>query len=152
MFISDNQIILNINRGMYKYIGEGSSRKVFDLNNGYVIKIAKNRAGVEQNKMEYYISTSDDTGLFAKVVQASNNYNFIIMRRATRIGDISYVWRYFNVKNKIEFLRLPELQKIKNKYNLLLNDLNRESSWGLINGKIVIIDYGFTRKVRDRYY
>lgn len=34
----------------------------------------------------------------------------------------------------------------------MLNDLNRESSWGIIHEKMVIIDYGFTRKVRDRYY
>lgn len=96
MFISDNQIMFNVKQGMYKYIGEGSSRQVFDLNNGYVIKVAKNKAGIAQNRMEYKISANDDTGLFAKVVQASNNYNFIIMRRAIKVSNISHVWKYFN--------------------------------------------------------
>lgn len=70
MLISYNSIMFNVKRGAYKYLGEGSSRKVFDLNNGYVVKIAKNMAGVEQNRIEYMISEDDNSNLLAKVVQA----------------------------------------------------------------------------------
>ena len=48
MVIKFNEIKLNITRGYYRYIGSGSGRQVFDLENGYVIKMAKNR-GVSQN-------------------------------------------------------------------------------------------------------
>ena len=47
---------------------------------------------------------------------------------------------------------LPELKKLKSNYNLLLNDLNKKSSWGIIDGKPVIIDYGFTKRIKERYY
>lgn len=152
MLISYNSIMFNVKRGAYKYLGEGSSRKVFDLNNGYVVKIAKNMAGVEQNRIEYMISEDDNSNLLAKVVQASNNYDFIIMRRARKVKDILDVWDYFNVTSKNEFLDLPELKRLKIKYNLLLNDLNKKTSWGTISGRPVIIDYGFTKRVRERYY
>ena len=78
MLISYNSIMLNVERGTCKYLGEGSSRKVYDLNNGHVVKIAKNMAGVEQNRMEYKISEEDNSEILARVVQASpaNESNF----------------------------------------------------------------------------
>ncbi|MBY6810888.1 UNVERIFIED_ORG: hypothetical protein B2H98_01485 [Clostridium botulinum] len=147
-----NQIMLNIKRGYYRYIGSGSSRDVFDLRNGYVIKVAKNRAGIAQNKSEYNISYYDNSSLFAKVVAVSNNFNLLIMEKADKIYNISYVWKYFNVKDKKGAFGLEQLSDILRHYNLLLNDLKKESSWGMINGRFVIIDYGFTREVHTRYY
>ena len=84
-------IMFGINKGLYKYIGGGSSRKVFNLNNGYVVKIAKNNAGIEQNKAEVSISNKDKSGIFAKVVQFAQNYEYIVMRKAHKIKDISYI-------------------------------------------------------------
>ncbi|WP_160690846.1 hypothetical protein [Clostridium sp. C2-6-12] len=147
-----NKIMFNINRGYYCYIGSGSSRDVFDLNNGYVIKVAKNIAGIAQNQTEYVISYYDDSDLFAKVVQASNDFYFLIMEKADKINNISEVFKYFNVSDKRELFHLKEIQNIKKKYNLLLGDFDRKRNWGIIKGRPVIIDYGFTREVSDRYY
>ena len=140
-----NQIITNIRRGYYKYIGSGSCRKVYDLDNGYVVKVAKNKA-------EYTISLHDYSNLFARVIQVSNDFKFLIMEKAEKINDISYVWDYFNVSNKRELFNIDELQKIKKDYNLILGDFGKKSSWGTINGRPVIIDYGFTISVRKKYY
>jgi len=147
-----NEIMLNITRGYYRYIGSGSGRQVFDLGNGYVIKVAKNRAGIAQNKSEYKISSNDHSDLFAKVIQASNDHSLLIMQKANKINNILYVFRYFNVTSKRELLNSKELQNIKSNYNLVLSDFDRTSSWGMINGRPVIIDYGFTRDVVERYY
>jgi hypothetical protein len=152
MVIEFNKIRLNITRGYYRYIGSGSGRQVFDLENGYVVKVAKNNAGIAQNKSEYKISANDYSSLFAKVVQASNDFKLLIMQKADKINNISYVFKYFNVRSRRELFNLKELQTIKEIYNLVLNDFGRESSWGIINGRPVIIDYGFTREVRERYY
>lgn len=43
--------MFNERRMFCKYIGSGSSRNVFDLGNGYVMKVAKNLAGIAQNKV-----------------------------------------------------------------------------------------------------
>lgn len=125
---------------------------MYDLGNGYVVKVAKNRAGIAQNKSEYKISLHDYSNLFARVTQVSNDFKFLIMEKAEKIDDISYVWDYFNVSSKRELFEIDELQKIKKNYNLILGDFGKESSWGTINGRPVIIDYGFTTSVRKRYY
>jgi len=152
MAIVFNQIMMNITRGYYRYIGSGSGRKVFDLGNGHVIKVAKNAAGIAQNKSEYKISSNDHSNLFAKVIKVSNDFRLLIMQRADKIYDFSYVWKYFNVTSEREFFNSKELQNIRRNYNLLLDDFARKSSWGIINGRPVIIDYGFTREVAERYY
>ena len=147
-----DHIIFNLAQGYYRYIGSGSSRRVFDLGNGYVIKVAKNKAGVAQNKCEYRISINDTSNLFAKVAQVSDDYTLLIMEKAIKVKNISNIWNYFNVSGKNEFINLKRIQEMRRNYNLLLGDLARESNWGIINGKPVIIDYGFTRAVRARYY
>ena len=152
MAISFNQIKLNITLGYYRYIGSGSGRQVFDMGNGYVIKMAKNQAGVAQNKSEYIISSNDHSDLFAKVIQASKNFKLLIMQKAEKMCNISYILKYFNVKDERELFSSKELQNIARNYNLLLADLNRNSSWGIINGRPVIVDYGFTREVSEIYY
>lgn len=147
-----NRIIFSITRGYCRYIGSGSCREVFDLGNGYVVKIAKNAAGIAQNKTEYYISRYDNSNLFAKVIDVSKNFEFLIMERADKVYNITEIWRYFDVKSKKEMFDLKQIKNISQSYNLLLCDLNRQSSWGVINGRPVIIDYGFTREVKEKYY
>jgi hypothetical protein len=144
--------MFNIRRGYYRYIGSGSSRDVFDLGNGYVIKVAKNRAGIAQSECEYKISYYDNSDLFAKVVQVSNEFYFLIMEKADKIYNISEVFKYFNVSDKKGLFHLKEIQKIKINYNLLLADFDRKSNWGIIKGRPVIIDYGFTKEVSEKYY
>lgn len=147
-----NKIMFNISRGYYRYIGSGSSRDVFDLKNGYVIKVAKNMAGIAQNQSEYAISYYDDSDLFAKVVHVSNDFYFLVMEKADKVDNISDVFNYFNVSGKRALFHLKELQNIKKKYNLLLGDFDRKSNWGIVKGRPVIIDYGFTREVNEKYY
>ena len=122
------------------------------MGNGYVVKVAKNKAGIAQNKLEFKISYYDQSNIFAKVIRASNNFLLLIMQKADKINNISDVLEYFNVTGKSELFDLEELQNIENSYHLLLDDLYKKSSWGMINGRLVIIDYGFTREVKNRYY
>ncbi len=145
-------IILNIRKRNYQYLGSGSGRRVFDLGNGYVVKVAKNRKGVAQNEAEHHISLSDHSGIFAKIIQVSEDYRFLIMEKAVRIRNFSEVRKYFNVKSNRELFQLEEIGSVFHNHNLLLGDLYRTSNWGLINNHPVIIDYGFTRSVKRKYY
>ncbi|EKQ55809.1 MULTISPECIES: hypothetical protein [unclassified Clostridium] len=147
-----DKIKFNIKRGYYRYIGSGSCRDVFDLGNGYIIKVARNMAGIAQNKCEYSISCYDNSDLFAKVVKVSNDFNLLIMEKADKVYDLSYVCMFFDVRNTSELIKSKDLRNIKQDYNLLLDDLERASSWGTIKGRPVIIDYGFTKDVWARYY
>lgn len=152
MDVDFKEIARNIVKRVYKYIGAGSGRAVFDLGNEYVVKVAKNIRGIAQNEAEYKISLTSDTHLFAKISHTSEGFRFLIMEKAEKIKHISFVWNYFNVKNNKELFQTKELQDIACKYNLTLRDLGRVTNWGQINGKPIIVDYGFTQEVRRKYY
>lgn len=136
----------------YRYIAEGSGRRVFDLNNGYVVKVAKNPRGLAQNKAEFQISENSNTKIFSEVLAVSEDYRFLIMEKAERIRNIYYVMNYYKVKNARELYHLQELQEISREYDLVLKDLGRASNWGWIGDRPVIVDYGFTMEVRKKYY
>lgn len=146
------KIASNISKGGYRYIGKGSGRVVFDLGNGKVVKAAKNIRGIAQNYEEFRIAMMDNSGLFARIWDVSEDYRFLIMEKAERIRDISQVWDYFRVGNNIELYQISSIRDVADKYNLLINDFGRAVNWGEIDGRPVIIDYGFTRQVRKRYY
>lgn len=142
----------NLKRGEYSFIGKGSGRVVYDLGNGQVVKVAKNIKGLAQNIEEYKISLVDDSNLFARVYDLSDDYSFLIMDRAEHIEDISFVWDYFHVGSNEELVQVGRLRDLSEKYNLMIWDLSRAVNWGEIDGRPKIIDYGFTRQVRRRYY
>ena len=141
----------NIEKKTYHSIGSGSGRQVYDLDNGYVVKVAKNRKGLSQNKAEYQIAKTNHSRIFARIVAISGDSVILIMEKAQQVKSISEVWSYYHVKNNRELFHVNEFQDLTKKYNLLYPDLRRSSSWGLIKGKPVIIDYGFTREV-SKYY
>lgn len=152
MQIYFDQIIKNINSDTYRYIGSGSGRAVYDLGNGYVAKYAKNKKGFAQNEVEHHISASMNSDVLAKAVGISDDSRLLIMEKADKIKHISDVWRYFEVDNNRELCKIKDIKKLINKFEILKGDLYRASNWGKIDGRCVIVDYGFTRIVRNKYY
>jgi|GEM_PF-1075505 len=148
----NQNIINNIRSGEYKLMGRGSCRYVFDMNNGYVVKVAKDIRGLEQNRNEYKIYSSRKSDLFADIVYISRDDRFLIMVKATKLKSFKYVYRYYNV-NSIKSLAIKNnlIEDINN--NLIsTGDLRRISSWGLINGVPKLIDYGLTHSTFKKYY
>ena len=145
-----DQIYINIKKGIYKPLGKGTARIVYDLGNGTVVKAAKNAKGLAQNEVEYWIAMDDESGIFAHVLAASEGYRFLIVDKASEIKDMSDVYDYYEVRSSKELIQ--KLRKVCSKYNLMLWDLSRPVNWGKIDGKPVIIDYGFTKQVRKRFY
>lgn len=141
-----------LNTHQYQRLGVGSGRKVYLLDEDYVIKAAYNRKGYAQNQVEAYISETDDSALFAKIFFCDPDYRYLIMERAERIRNFSIIYEYFHVRNTRELFSLPELKDLILKYNLLTSDLCRPVNWGFIDSRPVIIDYGFTRLVKRKYY
>lgn len=146
------QISKNISSGAYKYLGKGSGRIVYDLGNGYAVKVARNAKGIGQNKAEYKIAVNDNSGLFAHIQIVSEDFKYLIMDKADKISSMAFVWKYFGVGCNKQFYKLKELKEACSKYGVLPWDLGRSVNWGQINGKPVVIDYGFTWEVRRRYY
>lgn len=152
MNIDYYKIKINLVNGKYKYIGTGSGRRVFDIGDGYVAKVAKNHKGIDQNKAEYSIAYRTNSVLLAPIFGISDDFNILIMMQAEKIKCISIVWNYYNVSNNYELSHMNELQDIISENNLIEADLFRPMNWGLIDGRPVVIDYGFTKDVKRKWY
>ena len=143
--IIDFEIIKkNFRRGMYRYIGSGSSRRVFDLRNGFVVKVAMNRGGFSQNQVEYNVYHQEHSDLFAPILAISEDAKFLIMKKGKKLKNLRQVLRYFGVNNMRQLVSNPYFIRIREEYGLCKGDLVRRSSWGLIDHVPVLIDYGFT--------
>jgi hypothetical protein len=99
-----------------------------------VLKAAKNMKGYSQNEVEYNISLDETTDIFAKIINFSNDYKYIVMEKADKLRNFTPVLDYYNIRNKRQFNRVKEIQYIISKYQLTLPDLSNITSWGIING------------------
>lgn len=147
-----NYIHRNLMDGKYPYIGTGSSRMVYDLDNGYVAKLAKNEKGFAQNMTEYRIYLDARYHLFAPIIDVSYDYKILIMQKGEKMQSYHDLFRYFEVTSFRELLRLDSLQWIVLRYHLIEADLRRMSSWGVLYERPVLIDYGYTNEVMQTYY
>ncbi|MHB8064238.1 MAG: hypothetical protein ACYDG2_16675 [Ruminiclostridium sp.] len=145
-------IISDIKNGNYKLLGVGSCRRVYDLNDGFVIKIAKDIRGIYQNQIENKIYLSRKSNFFAQVIAASEDNRCIIMPKAEKIKNIYTVCKYYNVKSIKSLIMLDHLNDDITSNKLSKADLGRPSSWGFIGDVPVIIDYGLTHRIFKKYY
>jgi len=145
-------IIAGIKSEEYRLMGFGSCRRVYNLNNGYVVKVARDIRGVEQNKNEYQIHSNCTSGFFAEITYVSEDFRLLVMARAKRIKKMRAVYSFYKVNNMDSLLKVSGLGQDLRNNDLGTGDLRRASSWGLINGKPVIIDYGLTHDLFKKCY
>ena len=138
----------------FPLIGKGTARKVYDLNNGYVAKIAIGQKGISQNETESDLSGDTYMKLFAEVQSHNEDYSIIIMEKCKRVKSIKAL--------KI-LLDKGDGQDLEENWNdiqneLILNydlgsDSNRISSWGMDkDGNVKLVDYGCTIDVWRKHY
>lgn len=146
------EISAGIRSGAYRYLGRGSGRRVYDLGNGFVVKSASAGKGIAQNQTEYFIWETSRSPILAMVADVSPDFRYLIMQRAEKIYSFAYIRSKFHVQTNQALFELAEIKRIVRLFDLLPADLIRATSWGKIDGKPVIIDYGFTRQVRKALY
>lgn len=140
----------------YEYLGEGAGRYVYAINDRLVIKLSKSEGGDKQCQMENYIYSHAPDVLkkyLCPVVWYKED--LIIMKRAVffakdREERKKNIFRFFNINVKDPFFK--NVNKLVSKYDLLYGDVKSLSSWGLLDGQLVLIDYGCTNKIYDKYF
>lgn len=162
-------------------LGAGSARAAYELNNDFVLKLAKNQKGIFQNEIEMNYDIQSCYGdILAKIVKYDENAKWIIAQKAFKIkskkqfqilSDFSPddIQGYLAIKvlktgwmikiptqeivNQMENnLWIQELLSMCIDFDLHIGDINRISSWGFLNNKIVLIDYGVTETIYNNYY
>jgi hypothetical protein len=161
----------------FKRLASGSSRVIFEYNQDLVIKLAKNQKGIEQNAIENdgFIQ-SNHNSIVTNVIDSDPNDIWLLVQRAMKISpskfkqltgiDFKLFGEYimFKLSNK-PISQIPEYLKILKdnefiedvlelmvNFNMPPGDITRISSWGEVNGKAVLTDYGLTQDIYSTYY
>lgn len=138
----------DLNNRKYQFIGSGSSRRVYDLANGYVVKAAMNYGGITQNQMEYKVYNQEKTELFAPILAISDDSMLLIMKKGERLWSLNQVLQYYKYYNMRALVSNSYFMNIRRTYGLAGGDLIRKSSWGMIDEVPVLVDYGYTGRRR----
>lgn len=142
----------------FQYLGQGISRIVYGINDKFVIKVAKNLDGIYQSRVEKYVYKHTDSYLkeyLCPIVWFKPR--MIVMLRAE---NLAYKISSYDYKNTpiYDIINFPDKEKLfkdlhrfSKHYNLYYDDILSPSSWGFLNGRPVLIDYGCTDSLDKRY-
>ncbi|MGE8078851.1 hypothetical protein [Peribacillus loiseleuriae] len=131
----------NILKFKYKMIGHGYNRIVYDLNNGYILKIALSEIGLIGNANEAYLY---------------NNCNEEVQKYICPVKEFGSGWIIMkkmdtNVSHEImEYAKLIELELIFLSYGIIPIDLRLANVAISEDNEMVAIDYGlFTMDLKS---
>lgn len=123
-----------------KVFGEGDSRIVYDLGNGYVLKVAKSKKAIKYNESEIRIYNACPSSLRKHLAMIKRyGRRWLIMKKYDR--KFPKTRRYANKLNKL----MTEFRK----HGIVPHDITRDNLRLTHNGMIKVIDYGNFR-LRDR--
>lgn len=164
-----------------KKLGAGSSREVFDLDDNWVLKLAKNDKGLGQNRMESDYGLIDMFKFLPNIKDSDDEDRWIIVEKCEKITPKEFE-SLTNINFKLFSKFLYEFERVDRKYtqkkysediiphiededdfifrirdllgstDLLPGDFEKISSFGKHKGKIKVIDWGFTKDVHKTYY
>lgn len=151
IYMGKNQLVKR-----YKIVGRGSSRVVFAVDRSHVLKVPTSTKGIYQCRVEYKIYTNVNEYLkkyLCPILLLENNR--LLMKRAM---PLSYqhlpghpsIFNMLDSMERNEFRR--DLRILANTFDLLHNDVLSLTSWGVYNGRYVLVDYGCTNKLYDEFY
>ena len=119
---------------------KGSSRMVIPVSERYVLKIAYNEYGIEQNMIEYNICTTIPVyyrRFLAKIKKASVDFSWVLQERVTPCDSCDLIYS----QKKLAGI-------LCEKYDLCTGDL---AQTGILGKRTVIYDYGYTHELNSKY-
>lgn len=119
----------------YQVIGSGLTRIVYDLGNGYVVKIAISRRGLESNKREddVYSRCSSSTRAYLCPV-LEYGYGWVIMKKIIRC----------EILTEQDDVTLQKLRRRFLKEKIIARSL-RSKNLARLSNRLIVIDYGSFR-------
>ena len=138
---------------IYEFLGEGMCRKVYSINEDYVVKVAKIHGGRYQNMIEQHVYTHASRNLIKYLCPIVwFEPDRIIMKRAIPLSSLIEN-NYIDLKTiRKEKESYADLTKLTRKFILDPEDIISTSSWGVLNNENVLIDYGCTTYLGDAFY
>lgn len=152
-----------------RFIGEGSARSVYLLSSRFVLKAARNHAGLGQNEAEIDVFTNPKTKpIIAKIASFDPHYKWLVSELVRPLDEAGFYQltsvRFESFIEEIDKALDNDDNTSKNKMvtatvdtinqnSLMVADLDHVGHWGKTNdGRVVLLDYGFTRDVMQKHY
>ena len=153
-------------------IGIGTSRNAYLLTSRFVIKMAQNPAGIQQNRIEIELSQDPKiSSIIANVKDQHPNALWIVAdivrplgkddeKEFENLSGESYNNFHSFVTNLIRQTPWTSLSdffvQVKNILSndkISMGDIRKLDSWGKTpDGRLVLFDYGMTKDIMSRYY
>lgn len=150
-------------------LGEGSSRVAYTLSSNKVLKIATNKKGIDQNLAELDVFTNPATKpMVAKVQDYDPEYRWLVADSVRVFSNEAEFEKEtgLDFKEFVEEVKISLIKKVNPKSdlaantiktivnsNLMLGDVARIEHWGKSSdGRVVLLDYGFTKDVWQLHY
>lgn len=165
-----SQVVLVWAKSHLKNIGEGSSRAAFQVDEDHALKVALNRAGVAQNKIEAYLSAKMANLPLARVRREALQGAYMVVDLAHAFDRQKFAQEYgVSARDFFDVLREdadapdkarrdgfpPKAIKLIEdmlKVDLWLGDLRRDDQWGEVGDQSVIVDYGINPSTFQKFY
>lgn len=164
----------------FQKLNSGSARIIYLLPDGRVLKLAKNEKGLAQNDNES--ATLMQTSITNKMLETDPNNKWLITSLAKKVSKSKFqslsginfdefkqaleYWAgqhgksaYFSFREKPENYEkilnngfFQEIIDLIGTWNMGLGDLLRLNSYGEVNGKLILIDFGLTEDIFQKFY
>jgi hypothetical protein len=158
----------------WKFLGEGSSRTVFQINDELIIKIAHAPKGIAQNMVEMRPEVQTECVNNAVVADAKGKW--IIFRTTKKLSKddfkkiVGFGFEafmnalFYAMNNESDKNKPKDYDEIKHnklflclanlvfENQLLVGDIDKPSSWGLLDGKPVLRDAGLDKETFKKFY
>jgi len=159
----------------WKFLGEGSSRTAFQVNDDLIIKVAHNDKGLAQNKVE--MDPKAQRSCTNPIVVADAEGKWIVLKSTEPLKEKDFKKMvgfgfesfmnalFYKFNNESDQWSPPrDYEEIEKSplFNCLsdlifktdqqIGDIDKISSWRELDGKPVLADYGLSRDVFRSYY
>jgi hypothetical protein len=130
-----------------KFLGEGSSRIVFQIDDLSVLKLATVNVGRHQNRTEYEISRYSDS-VCPVFLADTDYYDWIISGYARNISETEYSCMAGTIWPKLP----KSIHRTITEYHLVRGEYCDIGHFGKYCDQLVIRDYGLTHLIFHKYY
>jgi hypothetical protein len=160
----------------YQYIDQGSSRRVYFISPGKVLKVARSKKGIAQNKAEIDIFKKvSNKEYFTQIYDHDPSNLWILAESAREITQAEFskltgikAAEFENITRTVDMLGFDDARMSLGKYimnkfvtdtidimqktKLNYGDLHTGHYGKCKDGRIALFDYGFTEEVNKEYY
>lgn len=144
-FVENNSLSSKAVSENFEFISAGAAKEVYDLNNGYVAKIAPKYICDVHNEIEVYSKSSDSIKSFLLPILLSKsevNLAFQPLVNPVKFRDLVGFLNEQGVPMERINLISNGIYQIAEEFGLVYSDLKRCQNWGELNGEYYLIDYG----------